>query len=194
LVLVAVRLSGSPGGAFVGMSTGVFLTFLAVSVAVTLYGVFLITAQEPREYLVEDPIVVRRIARAAILAGAVPFALRYYVFPGFHPALVGNLINIAFVVSLAWSLNQAQMVVERIPDERLSRLLRNWRRALLAVGLCFSGALMLPFAAGPAWGPWWPTLVSVIMGGLVCVYFVVALVSVGLFVGVALALRPVTNA
>ena len=189
MVFAAVQIAGLQIDGWARIAPYLFFTVLTASVAMALLGVFLITAQEPREYLVEDLAATRRLARAAILVGVLLFIFKYYIMPGFYSVLMGVLINLAFVISLALSLSHAQRVVRRIPDHRLCGLLQRCRRVLLTVGLCFSGALMLLFISRAATQSWWSTAAFVLTMALCCVYVVVAIVSVGLFVAVAAALK-----
>ncbi len=193
MAFAAVQLAGFQIDAWLKVGPYLLRVVLTASVVIALLGVFLITSQEPREYLLERTTAIRRLARGAILLGVLIFVFKYHVAPNFYSVLMGVFLNLAFVVSLALSLKHAQLVAKRIPDERLAMLLGRWSRRLLVIGLCFSAALMLLFAARITPRPWWANAAYEATTVIGLAYVIVAIVSVGLFLAVAAALKSAAS-
>lgn len=130
----AMGLSGAMPGPYV----------MATLTAITLGGLglwasFLITAQEPRISLSEDPMTLRRVIRVCALLSAIGYALpNYGGTPGVALFVLTGVAKLAWVVLVTGELVYLRRLGLRIPDAALAESTRllSWF-VPIGVGLFF---------------------------------------------------------
>lgn len=167
-ILVAI-LAGLAGGllaVLTGLSALVPLVAMIAGV-LGLWATFLITTQEPRISLQEDPITLRKVIRTCALAAFVGSIIQQGVSAGPGASLgsasvliavLGGILGLAGVVAMFGELVYYRRFALRIPDAKLARSTRILLWAipvtvgavvLFGVIAVFAGGLVVMKALGP---------------------------------------------
>lgn len=148
-------------GAILAFATGL-ISFIAVfsllAGAIGLWATFLITAQEPRISLQEDPVTLRKVIRFCALAAFVGTIIQQAVTIGRGLAFgqvdtlivcVGAVIGLAGVVVMFGEIVYYRRFALRIPDARLARSTRILLWAMpISLGLVAISAAIATFVGG----------------------------------------------
>ncbi len=159
--LVVGFLVGVVAGILVGAAglPGVFVTLVALAgAALGLWAAFLITSQEPRVSMTEDPVSLRRVVRGCAVAVVFAQVMQQageYAPNGAALLVIGLALGVgASVVSYFGEFVYLRRFARRIPDARLVRSTTTvmWGMATM-VALAGAGGLITAATAPPAAGP-----------------------------------------
>lgn len=136
---------------------------LAVASVLGVLAVFLITAQEPRTALSEDPVTLRKAVRLCVivaLVGQLSLQLATILAPAVWLIVAGQAISLSGVVAYIGEFIYLRRFALRIPDLRLARSTRivMWGLAItMALAVVFTIAMSfmagLPAAGTPPFRP-----------------------------------------